>query len=60
MTRLILPALLALGACAAQPPAPQAGPRTTDAALLQAFFGAGEQRPVSPVIRCATRCATPP
>lgn len=60
MLRLLFPALLALAGCAVASAPPEAtAPRTSDMTLMQAFFGEGAQRGVSPVLRCATRCAAP-
>ena len=60
MLRIILPALLALAGCATPAPSPVQIASTTssrtDPALMQAFFGTGSQRIVSPVIRCPVRC----
>ena len=60
MLRVVLLASLALAGCS-PPPAPPiqmaSAPTTSDPALLQAFFGTGDRRAISPVIRCGVRCA---
>lgn len=58
--RWVLWAGLVLAGCAAPEQAPPAqvmsAARVNDPALMAAFFGAGGQRAVSPVIRCGVRC----
>jgi hypothetical protein len=52
--------VLALAGCAAVEPTPpvqvSSAARSNDPALMAAFFGEGQQRGVSPVIRCGIRC----
>lgn len=60
MLRVVLLASLALAGCSPPPKSPPiqmaSAPTSSDPELLETFFGAGDQRAISPVIRCGVRC----
>jgi len=59
MLRVVLLASVALAGCSPPPSPPiqiASASTSSDPALLEAFFGAGGQRAISPVIRCGVRC----
>ncbi|MCC6719186.1 MAG: hypothetical protein IT555_14985 [Acetobacteraceae bacterium] len=60
MARLLLPVLLILAGCTPPPAPPPVHLASVtpdiDPALMDIFFGPGQHRAISPVIRCPVRC----